>query len=138
MLTIRRGAAADLPAVSAIQGASPEAAHWTAADYLLYDFRVAVRDSRVEGFLVARRLAADECELLNVAVAAGSRRSGVGRALVRDFLSSSPGAVFLEVRESNSTARKFYEIIGFREAGRRPEYYRFPSEAAIVMKFHSC
>ena len=41
---------------------------------------------------------------------------------------------FLEVRESNSAARKLYDSRGFREIGRRRNYYRRPVEDALVMR----
>ncbi|HEY1152975.1 MAG TPA: ribosomal-protein-alanine N-acetyltransferase RimI, partial [Pseudolabrys sp.] len=33
-------------------------------------------------------------------------------------------AVFLEVSENNAAARRLYARAGFREVGRRPNYYR--------------
>jgi ribosomal-protein-alanine N-acetyltransferase len=54
------------------------------------------------------------------------------------MLSGHRGEIFLEVRESNQTARKFYESIGFQEIGRRRDYYKNPVESGIVMKFLSC
>lgn len=138
MLTIRRGESKDLPAVAAIQAASPEASQWNIAEYPGYEFHVADGGSGAQGFLVARRIAEGEYELLNLAVAPESRRRGVGRALVEWLVSSFPGAVFLEVRESNQNARTFYNSLGFQEIGIRREYYESPSEAAIVLKFHSC
>jgi len=138
MTVIRRAEASDLPAVAAIQQASPGAAHWNVADYLDHDFLVAVSENRVVGFLVARTVAPGESEILNLAVAAESRRKGVARALLDRALHSCPGEVFLEVRESNEVAREFYKSLGFIELSKRAGYYESPSETAVVMKFHSC
>jgi ribosomal-protein-alanine N-acetyltransferase len=135
---IRRGGPGDLAQVAAIQTASPEAAQWDAAGYLLYDFRVSVCGIRVAGFLVSRALVEGETELLNLAVAPEFRRQGVARKLVEALLAESPGVVYLEVRESNRAARKFYDHMGFQEVSSRSGYYQDPPEAAIVMKFHSC
>ena len=135
---IRRGGPGDLPQVAAIQAASPEAAQWDAAGYLLYDFRVSVCGIRVAAFLVSRTLVEGETELLNLAVTPEFRRQGVARKLVKSLLAESPGVVYLEVRESNRAARKFYDHMGFQEVSSRPGYYQDPPEAAIVMKFHSC
>ena len=135
---IRRGAPGDLAQVAAIQAASPEAAQWDAAGYLLYDFHVLVCGIRVAGFLVSRTLVEGETELLNLAVAPEFRRQGVARKLVKALLAASPGVVYLEVRESNWAARKFYNRMGFQEVSSRSGYYQAPPEAAIVMKFHSC
>lgn len=124
--------------VAAIQQASPGAARWNVADYLERHFLVAVEGNRVVGFLVARTLAADEHEILNLAVAPDFRRKGVARALLDSALAGFRGAVFLEVRESNETAKKFYKSLGFKELSKREKYYDSPPETAIVMKFHSC
>jgi ribosomal-protein-alanine N-acetyltransferase len=135
---IRRGGPPDLAEVALIQTASPEAAQWNAADYLQYDFRVSVCRIRVAGFLVSRALTEGETELLNLAVAPEFRRRGVARMLVESLLAESPGVVYLEVRESNWAARKFYNRMGFQEVSSRLGYYQAAPEAAIVMKFHSC
>jgi len=135
---IRRGGPPDLAQVAVIQAASPEASQWDVSDYLRYDFRVSVCGIRVAGFLVSRPLAEGETELLNLAVASEFRRRGTARMLVESLLAESPGVVYLEVRESNRVARKFYNHMGFQEVSSRPGYYQAPYEAAIVMKFHSC
>ena len=135
---IRRGETGDLDAIAAIQAASPEAAQWNAAEYLQYDLRVAICENCVAGFLVARFPAAGECEVLNLAVAREFRHRGVATNLVKSLIDDGPDDIFLEVRESNLAARKFYQHIGFQEIGRRPAYYSYPDEAGIVMKFHSC
>jgi ribosomal-protein-alanine N-acetyltransferase len=138
MTAIRRGGAEDLEAVAAIQQASPGAAVWNVAEYLEQDFWVAVEENRIVGFLVARSVAADEREILSVAVAPDFRRRGVGRALLDSTLREFRGDVFLEVRESNGVAQEFYKSLGFKVLSKRPGYYESPPETAIVMKFHSC
>ena len=91
----------------------------------------------VAGYVVAID-AADEGEILNLAVAAAGRRHGVGRALVEAVVQAltSGGArhIYLEVRESNAPARALYATHGFREVGRRKQYYRRPVEDAIVLR----
>ena len=138
MTAIRRGGTDDLDAVAAIQEASPGAARWRVADYLEQDFRVAMEGNRIVGFLVARTLAADEREILNLAVAPDFRRKGVARVLFDSAFKGFRGAVFLEVRESNQIAREFYKSLGFKALSKRAGYYSSPPESAIVMKFHSC
>ena len=86
MTAIRRGGAEDLDAVAAIQQASPGAAGWNVADYLEQDFLVAVEENHIVGFLVARTVAADEREILNLAVVPDFRRKGVARALLDSTL----------------------------------------------------
>jgi ribosomal protein S18 acetylase RimI-like enzyme len=78
-LTVRTATEADLPAISEIQASAPEASQWNPRDYLAYECRVAERDSLVLGFLVARAVAEREWEILNLAVAPGARRQGIGR-----------------------------------------------------------
>jgi [ribosomal protein S18]-alanine N-acetyltransferase len=138
MPVIRPGGPEDLDAVEAIQYCSPEAARWDPPDYLAYDFRVATIGGKVAGFLVVRRVAPDECEILNLAVAPEHRRKGVARALVEAAIQDRRDTFFLEVRESNTAAQAFYKSMGFQGVSRRREYYQSPLESAIVMKFHSC
>jgi len=92
---------------------------------------------QVAGYVVAID-AADEGEILNLAVAPQSRRRGLGHALVRRVLEALTGrgarAIYLEVRESNAPARRLYAAHGLREVGRRTQYYRRPVEDAIVLR----
>jgi [ribosomal protein S18]-alanine N-acetyltransferase len=138
MTVIRPAQVADWDAVAAIQSACPEAAHWPVAQYVPYEFTVSIADGTVAGFLVWRRLAEGECEVLNLAVAPAFRRRGIGRELLHPLLNSRGNQIFLEVRASNQAARVFYKSLGFHEVSIRHLYYESPSEAAIVMKFHSC
>jgi ribosomal-protein-alanine N-acetyltransferase len=134
---IRAATEHDLPAISEIQASAPEASHWNTRDYLAYDCRVAERDNLVLGFLVARAVAERDWEILNLAVAPGARRQGIGRQLLSDALERHAGECFLEVRQSNETALRFYEQLGFKPITERLQYYSNPSETAIVMKLYS-
>jgi len=100
-------------------------------------FLVAAAGNRPVGYVIARA-AADEGELLNVAVEPASRGRGIARALVRAALArlarAGVGTVYLEVRESNRPARLLYRGLGFREVGRRPGYYRRPREDAVLLR----
>ncbi len=89
-------------------------------------------------FWYFRKTAATEFEVLNLAVQPLFRRQGLARSMMQLMLERHCGEVFLEVRESNQTARKFYESIGFQEIGRRRDYYQNPVESGIVMKILSC
>jgi len=138
LVSLRAGSENDLDDVARIQAASPEAAQWDVREYLKYDFLVATWEGRVAGFAVVRRVAADESELLNLAVGAPFRRRGIGRRLLSELVSRHPGTIWLEARESNRVARNLYEILGFRQSGRRPYYYPDSDEGAIVMNVLSC
>jgi ribosomal-protein-alanine N-acetyltransferase len=100
-------------------------------------FLVAAAPDGVAGYVVAQD-AADEGEILNLAVAPARHRGGIGRALVEGALATlaerGVTRVFLEVRESNGAARALYAALGFQEAGRRSRYYRRPVEDAIVLR----
>lgn len=82
--------------------------------------------------------AADEGEILNLAVSPAGRRHGLGRALVEQAVATlrerGVGQIYLEVRESNAPARALYAARGFKEVGRRKQYYRRPVEDAIVLR----
>ena len=136
-IELRLGTANDLPGIAQIQAASPEASQWDVPEYLKYELTVATCDGRIVGFAVSRRLDEGERELLNLAVDPEFRRRGIGRRLVAAVATEEPEVVWLEVRESNEAARKLYISLGFREAGRRREYYPDSCEGAIVMNIHS-
>lgn len=135
---VRRAGPRDLESIAAIQAASPEAAQWEPASYLEHRCFVAVAGGDVVGFIVLRELAVDEYEILNLAVVPGRRRNGVGKMLIIHVLNGLQATVYLEVRESNQTARRFYESIGFSTHRIRKSYYSKPTEAAIEMRFQSC
>jgi len=81
--------------------------------------------------LVLQILGEDEAEVLNLVVDADWRRRGCARGLLLAL--SGLRTLFLEVRESNAAARAFYGSLDFAETGRRKDYYRFPSEDAILL-----
>lgn len=136
-MIIRAATEQDLPAISEIQASAPQASQWNPRDYLTYECRVAERDSLVLGFLVIRTVVEREWEILNLAVAPSVRRQGVGRQLLNDILQRHTGAFFLEVRESNESARRFYAQLGFKMIAKRLQYYTNPPDSAIVMKLYS-
>ncbi len=80
----------------------------------------------------------DQGELGNVAVAPEWRGRGISRrlldAVVRRARERGVRELFLEVRVSNNTARQLYQSYGFREVGRRRNYYMEPVEDALVMR----
>jgi len=79
------------------------------------------------GFAVSR-MAADEAEILSIAVASSHRGRGLSRNLLLTHLGHLAGhgvrTVFLEVEENNQPARRLYERAGFGVTGRRERYYR--------------
>lgn len=85
------------------------------------------------GFVLARQ-AADEVELLLIAVLPDYRGKGLGRRLLAQFIESararSAAKVFLEMR-SNNPAERLYRAAGFEQIGQRKDYYRTLTGATI-------
>jgi ribosomal-protein-alanine N-acetyltransferase len=143
---VRPAIPADIPVLMALERCAVTAAHWSAEQYQavfsnIASSRLALvigHESRLEGFLIARAVE-HEWEIENLAVAGSARRQGYGTQLLGRFLdmarSHSADAVFLEVRESNSVARRFYEKRAFVESGVRRKYYREPVEDAVTYRF---
>jgi ribosomal-protein-alanine N-acetyltransferase len=84
---------------------------------------------KIIGFAVSR-MAADEAEILSIAVDAKHRGRGLSRNLLLTHLGHLAGrgirTVFLEVEENNHPARRLYDKAGFSVAGRRERYYKQP------------
>lgn len=99
-------------------------------------FLVSEAARRITGYAIGVQ-AADEGEVLNLAVEIQRRREGLGSrllgALIRALSQRGAGRVFLEVRVSNTSAIALYEGAGFRRIGRRPGYYARPAEDAVTM-----
>ncbi|MBS4047664.1 MAG: ribosomal protein S18-alanine N-acetyltransferase [Alphaproteobacteria bacterium] len=101
---------------------------------------LALQGEQPVGFILLR-LAADEAEIITLAVQPQLRRQGVARRLLTVGLAKVTGRgaqqCFLEVAESNVAARGLYASAGFAEVGRRPGYYRDAaglSRDAILMR----
>jgi ribosomal-protein-alanine N-acetyltransferase len=82
--------------------------------------------NKFAGFIISR-MAADEAEILTVAVASNYRGRSIARGLLRYHLGRLMAfgvrKVFLEVEEGNAPALRLYRRAGFVEAGRREGYY---------------
>ena len=159
-MIFRPATAADVAAMMSLERLCSTAAHWTTKQYqelfrpgadapetCVVVAEESVGDSGSEtspatnaailGFLVARYLT-PEWELENIVVAQSARRKGLGRRLLEALLTrareTNSDAVFLEVRESNASARALYETAGFEQTGRRKAYYPAPEEDAILYR----
>lgn len=99
----------------------------------------ATASRRPIGFITIRR-AADEAEVLTMAVHPRHRRSGLGRMLLetalRHLYAERVSEVFLEVDPHNDAALQLYRRAGFEPVGERPDYYRASGERrkAITMR----
>ena len=124
--------ARDAPAIAVLHAASFHHG-WSDGEFerLMLDRNVvvhrAVTGRTLTGFILSR-IAGGEAEILSVAVRSASRGRGVARALLNLHLRRLAGlgatAVFLEVDEDNTPARRLYQRAGSREVGRRPGYYQ--------------
>ncbi len=94
------------------------------------------------GGIILARVAADEAEILTLAVLPAARRSGLGRRLLEAAVATAArhGAVamFLEVSENNAAARSLYEKSAFRPTGRRRRYYDDGSDALVMRRDLTC
>ena len=88
------------------------------------------------GGMVLARVAADEAEILTLAVDSAARRQGLGRALMGRAMHTAAGrgaaSMVLEVAEGNAGARALYAGLGFAEVGRRRGYYAGGMDALIM------
>ena len=78
----------------------------------------------------------DEGYIDNVAVRPSCRRLGLGDRLLDVFIrfgQANLAFLTLEVRPSNTPAVALYEKNGFKEVGRRPNYYDDPKEDALLL-----
>jgi ribosomal-protein-alanine N-acetyltransferase len=130
-VSIRQATLADLPTITALHAQCfPQS--WDAeflghilAQRGAFAF-LALEQSALAGFVLVRAAAA-EAEILSLGVSPDMRRRGIGAALIRTACVHADGAgvldVFLEVSVENTAARKLYAHLGFREVGRRADYY---------------
>jgi ribosomal-protein-alanine N-acetyltransferase len=160
-LRIRRANVADIPAMMDLERQSRAAAHWSGQQYeglfvtasvkreserlawVVEDERGAQTEKESSkaaeafAFLVAHRIDA-EWELENIVVAASARRRGLGTRLMGEFIAHARAeqgsGIFLEVRESNQSARALYQKVGFEEMGLRKSYYSDPPEDAMLCR----
>lgn len=137
-MTLRRGMLLDAPVFAALHAASfldpwsedsfaallsqPGVAGWLTAE-------------PPEGLLLARA-AADEAEILTVAVIPAARRKGAAGALIDEMLrvlrDGGTQRVFLEVAANNTAALALYARKGFVPCGRRPGYYAGGVDAIVM------
>ncbi len=92
---------------------------------------------QVVGFVMSRT-AAGEAEILSVAIAPAWRGRGLARPLLDLHLRRLAGlgtrALFLEVDEHNTPARRLYDHAGFYEVGRRQGYYGSGATALVLRR----
>lgn len=120
------------------------------------DFAALLRQSAVEGLILCRRTwrsgrrplgfilmrrAAEEAEILTLAVLPAWQRRGIGRSLAEEAIRRAYGngteRIFLEVEDGNGAAVGLYLALGFKQVGTRNGYYvqpGMPPGNALVMR----
>jgi ribosomal-protein-alanine N-acetyltransferase len=141
-LVVAEMTADDIPAVHAIESAS------FPTPWPPYAFRQELETNRLARYIVIRAgdrviayagiwLMVDEAHVTTFAVLPAYRRRGIGGLLLVELmeLSADLGAAVctLEVRLSNSAARRLYQDFGFKPVGVRPRYYTDNGEDALIM-----
>jgi len=86
------------------------------------------------GGLVMLRCTADEAEILTIGVA--HPKLGIGTALMQTAIAHAQNqnaeTLHLEVAASNSAACALYKRLGFKQTGRRRNYYGSGADALIL------
>jgi len=86
----------------------------------------------IAGYLITHD-SVDVYEVIKVGVDDGYRGKGLGRRLIEKSFESIETDLMLEVRESNKSAIRLYEKLGFRKIGLRRGYYRDTGEDALIL-----
>ena len=96
----------------------------------------AVEGDMVLGYIGSQSVLG-EADMMNLAVSEDHRRQGIAQALVQALMEQLKQKdvyrLTLEVRVSNGSAISLYEKLGFRQIGRRPNYYHHPKEDALIL-----
>ncbi len=144
--TFRFANAKDLPTIVEIENAAMSCP-WSLKSYeeaITSDhsfIMVAVEDEQIAAFSVFY-LTPPEAELPDIVVDEKYRGQGLGRKLLEkskdELASRGIDTIFLEVRTSNTPARRLYESFGFEEIGVRKYFYSNPVEDAVCMRWEKC
>jgi ribosomal-protein-alanine N-acetyltransferase len=139
---IREMRQTDVPRIAAIEREAYEFP-WSPGifrDCLLAGYTSLVTEHRGEVVAYAiMSVAAGEAHLLNLCVALGARRAGLGSRLLQTVMERARNAgaerMHLEVRPSNDAAIALYIKSGFERVGVRRRYYRASSgsEDAVLL-----
>lgn len=124
---------------------------WSAQSYLdemknpdAVMLRMINDDNATIGFVVGRLVSAGDteprtdAEIYNIAVATRDQRRGCGQTLFESFRDAcavrDASNIWLEVRESNDSALRFYQKNGFERVQSRKHFYENPREHAVLMR----
>lgn len=111
-----------------------------AADPVSYGAIGLFTDRKLIGYLFAMSVIG-EGELHRIAILPEMRGQGLSILLMDEFFvwlkKQKDNAVTLEVRGGNTPAISLYQKYGFQEEGRRKNYYKNPTEDAVIMWNHA-
>jgi ribosomal-protein-alanine N-acetyltransferase len=97
---------------------------------------VAEREGKLLGYLLLY-CAADEAEIVRIAVKEEVRRQGISQVMMDAMLdwcrTNRISKLMLDVRCSNEQAIALYRKNGFVEDGTRKNFYKQPDEDALLM-----
>tara|TARA_Y100001968_G_scaffold298171_1_gene307874 strand:- start:24 stop:479 length:456 start_codon:yes stop_codon:yes gene_type:complete len=83
-------------------------------------------------------LVIDELQITSLAVLPKYQRKGLGKFLLSEIITFSKSfqtnQIHLEVKETNEQAKAFYQSMGFKIKGKRPNFYKDGSDALILNK----
>ena len=103
-----------------------------------YSAWVLLRNEVIIGYALVM-MVLDEAHLLNLSIAKGHQKQGLGRVLLEHMIdiakNNQAANMFLEVRPSNISAIALYENMGFNEMAIRRGYYpaKNSREDAVLM-----
>lgn len=99
--------------------------------------RVLILEGRFVGYGGYWKVA-DEAQISNIVITPEYRRIGLGCRLLDGLLKEASaegcGRALLEVRASNAAAQGLYTSRGFKETGRRSNFYQNPTDDAVLME----
>ena len=105
--------------------------------FALYKTFLLELDGEIVGY-ACETVLFEDAEIMNIAVAPKYRKNGYGKKLLTEMLIAAKklGAeqAFLEVRESNLSAKGLYVAFGFEQMGVRKGYYPDGEDAIIMTK----
>lgn len=134
MITLKDGSAHDVAAIMAIMNEAFDPDYgerWNSAQCVAMlsipdtSLLLASYNGAIVGFAITRWVM-DEEELLLIGVTKAYQRRGIGSHVVNHIIDraieNNRQTIFLEVRDNNK-AKDFYTQKGFRDIGRRKNYY---------------
>ena len=100
-------------------------------------FICAKYENKIVGF-AGIKIILDEADIMNIAVKKDYRRQGIATLLLNYILTickeKSITTIHLEVNEKNFSAISLYQKLGFKECGRRKQYYDNKYDAILMKK----